>query len=339
MNTRITTSMMALMCLSLGTLLVPVQAAPAGKPSRIEVHEQRETPGKAPQEARGRTHPVKNTSAPSRGSTPPVAQAQGGRAQGGRGDRSGGQNRQDDRSNYARSDRGHDDRGVRQPARPPAHYQPDRNHDGGSRYRYDSSRYHHASAQHRYAPPRAVHHRYPPRRYYYPPRGYVAPVLPANVVVVRHRHYNYWYGGGIWYRSYGARYLVVAPPLGVFVSVLPSFHSTFWYGGIPYYYANNGYYVWRESQRAYEVVPPPAGAETVATDPVTEDLFVYPREGQGEEQVAFDRYECHRWASDATGFDPTQSWGGVAEDQAGALRQAYLRAMTACLEGRGYTVR
>ncbi len=339
MNTRITTSMMALMCLSLGTLLVPVQAAPADKPSRIEVHEQRETPGKAPQEARGRTHPVKNTSAPSRGSTPPVARR-----------KEEGRRAAVVTARVARTGRMI---AATTPAATggtmigacaslpglPLTTQPDRNHDGGSRYRYDSSRYHHASAQHRYAPPRAVHHRYPPRRYYYPPRGYVAPVLPANVVVVRHRHYNYWYGGGIWYRPYGARYLVVAPPLGVFVSVLPSFHSTFWYGGIPYYYANNGYYVWRESQRAYEVVPPPAGAETVATDPVTEDLFVYPREGQGEEQVAFDRYECHRWASDATGFDPTQSWGGVAEDQAGALRQAYLRAMTACLEGRGYTVR
>jgi len=184
-----------------------------------------------------------------------------------------------------------------------------------------------------------VHLHYPARRYYYPPRGYVAPVLPHSVVVVRHRHDHYWYGGGVWYRPYGARYVVVAPPLGVFVSVLPTYYSTLWYGGIPYYYANDAYYVWREPQRAYEVVAPPAGAAATVADPVTEDIFVYPREGQGEEQVAFDRYECHRWASDETGFDPTQPWGGVAEEQAAALREAYLRAMTACLEGRGYSVR
>ena len=183
---------------------------------------------------------------------------------------------------------------------------------------------------------------YDPRwqhRRYYPPRGYVAPALPRNVVVVRHRHYNYWYGGGVWYRPYGPRYVVVAPPLGIYVSFLPSYYTTVWFGGIPYYYANDAYYVWRAPQRAYEVVEPPPAASVSTVSPAAEDIFVYPREGQGPGQVAADRYECHRWASDETGFDPTRPDGGVPADQTRSLREAYQRAMTACLEGRGYSVR
>jgi hypothetical protein len=57
------------------------------------------------------------------------------------------------------------------------------------------------------------------------------------------------------------------------------------------------------------------------------------------EQQSRDRYECHRWAVSQTGFDPTQSQGGVSESQVGTKRSDYMRAITACLEGRGYTVR
>jgi len=326
MNARTVTSLLVLAVLSLGAALAPAEAALAVKLSPVEAQEAREDHRQAPPPARGqaRSHPVKQQAAP---------------VQGHRNDRQGDRDRGDDRNRYADDGRGRRDRDEYDAHRPASTYQPGRGNDHVSRPRYDSSRHRYAYTQPRYVPPRAVHHHYPSRRYYYPPRGYVAPVLPRHVVVVHHRHYDYWYGGGVWYRPYGARYVVVAPPLGVFVSVLPSFYSTLWFGGIPYYYANDAYYVWRESRRAYEVVAPPLGAATAAAGPVTEDIFVYPREGQGEEQVAFDRYECHRWASDQTGFDPTQPWGGVSEDQAAALRESYLRAMTACLEGRGYTVR
>jgi hypothetical protein len=36
-----------------------------------------------------------------------------------------------------------------------------------------------------------------------------------------------------------------------------------------------------------------------------ERLYVYPNDGQDKEQIGQDRYECHRWAVDETGFDPT----------------------------------
>ena len=35
-----------------------------------------------------------------------------------------------------------------------------------------------------------------------------------------------------------------------------------------------------------------------------ERIFVYPVRGQDEQQQSDDRYRCHRWAVEATGFDP-----------------------------------
>lgn len=140
-----------------------------------------------------------------------------------------------------------------------------------------------------------------------------------------------------------------------------------------------------------------------------QDLFIYPSQGQSQDQQDRDRFECHNWASQQTGFDPTRMaqapgaappqkeapQGGVlqgglrggaigavggaiggdvkkgaaigaasgaliggfrrndqkrrqkqerqnyrqAQSQHDAqLRNSYNRAMTACLQGRGYTV-
>ena len=107
---------------------------------------------------------------------------------------------------------------------------------------------------------------------------------------------------------------------------------------MPYYYADNTYYLWNDGEAQYQVVPPPANAEDadVAQAPAAAaDLYVYPNAGQGTEQQSTDRYECHRWAVDQTGFDPTRGNGGVAPE----AYDAYRRAESACLQGRGYTVR
>lgn len=37
-----------------------------------------------------------------------------------------------------------------------------------------------------------------------------------------------------------------------------------------------------------------------------QDIYVYPAKGQTDEQLAEDRYACHRWAVDESGFDPSQ---------------------------------
>ena len=101
------------------------------------------------------------------------------------------------------------------------------------------------------------------------------------------------------------------------------------------------YYRWRADRREYVVSDPPAGASTGAEPSAApqSDLFIYPKNGQNEEQQARDRYECHSWAAGQSGFDPTQPLGGVDQNQASAKRDDYQRAMTACLEARGYSVK
>jgi hypothetical protein len=127
------------------------------------------------------------------------------------------------------------------------------------------------------------------------------------------------------------------------VPYLPPYYTTLWIGGYPYYYANDTYYSWNPGQGQYEVVQPagadaPAGVDGASTEPpaATGELYSYPKNGQSPEQQEQDRYECHRWAVDQSGFDPTQNTGAPPDP---AKRPAYDHAMTACLEGRGYTVK
>ncbi|HUL82281.1 MAG TPA: DUF6515 family protein [Gammaproteobacteria bacterium] len=171
-------------------------------------------------------------------------------------------------------------------------------------------------------------------------RGVTVAAVPRGAVVVRDGPNRYWFHGGVWYRPEGGRFVVIAPPVGVFVPVLPPFYTTLMLGGLAYYYANDAYYVWREPEHQYEVVDPPANVESAAVaPPASESVFIYPNKGQAPEQQAKDRYECHRWAVDQTGFDPTLNEGGVAADQVTAKHSDYQRAMSACLEARDYTVR
>ncbi|MFB3924488.1 MAG: DUF6515 family protein [Syntrophales bacterium] len=182
-----------------------------------------------------------------------------------------------------------------------------------ARYReYMDSRYHH--------------------NHYYPSRGEYVTVLPAGYRVYHHRGARYYFHGGVWYRAYGPRFVVVAPPIGLFIPVLPPYYATIWVGGVPYYYANEVYYA--PAPGGYVVVEPPKGE--VVEAPPADQLYIYPRRAQSAEQQAKDRYECHRWAVNQTGYDPTQPPAGVP---AGQKRADYQRAMGACLDARGYTVK
>jgi hypothetical protein len=176
--------------------------------------------------------------------------------------------------------------------------------------------------------------------HYYPPRGGFVRELPGRPVVIERGGGRFFYSGGVWYAARGPSFVVVAAPIGVFVPVLPPFYSTVWFGGLPYYYSNDTYYAWRDGQSGYEVVDPP-GDPTVADTqpPPADELYFYPQNGQPAEQQANDKYDCHKWASSQSGFDPTQAGGGVSADQAAAKRADYQRAVRACLEGRGYSVR
>lgn len=179
--------------------------------------------------------------------------------------------------------------------------------------------------------------------HYYYDRGYRIHRPPAGSIGELHGPHGgrYWYDRGNWYRWHGDAWVVWGAPAGVFVPWLPPYSTTIWWYGVPYYYANDTYYVWDSDQDRYQVVAPPAGIEQGATTqaPPSDRLFVYPKEGQSAAERSKDEYECHQWAVSQSGFDPTLPGGGVAAQELASKRNDYFRADSACLQGRGYTVR
>ncbi len=170
---------------------------------------------------------------------------------------------------------------------------------------------------------------------YYPRSGVRVRVLPAHPPPVVWRGSDYWFWSGVWYTPSPGGYVVVRPPYGVVVADLPPFRTTVVIGGITYLYLNGVYY--RERiDGGYEVVPTPVAA-LGSTTGAAGRLYVYPAQGQTAETQATDEYECHRWAASQSGFDPAPAATGQSADV--AHRADYVRAQTACLEGRGYTVR
>lgn len=182
-------------------------------------------------------------------------------------------------------------------------------------------------------------------------------------------HGNRSYGWGGWNGFY------TGLSLGLVVPLLANGYSSSWYSGSSYY-ADDVYYV-SNPRRSYRVLSPservitehyvyesPSPEPVVAAPPTTgtptpsyvressptssptpspiqsktpeqtlPQLYAYPKNGQTATQSTFDRIECERWGSGQTGYLPGQS----AED---ANRKAdYQRAVSACLEGRGYTVK
>src|SRR5580698_7585501 len=182
---------------------------------------------------------------------------------------------------------------------------------------------------------------------YYPPMGTVRPSLPEGYRPYFRGGNRYYFSGGIWYAPRGPGFVVIAPPVGLAIGVLPPYYSTVWFGGVPYYYADNVYYTWQPDQNSYVVADPPANADTPSPPPsppppadgMQSDLMIYPKNGQTQEQQAADQFECNNWAKGQTGFDPTQPGGGsAAAGNPDVARGNYDRAMSACLQGRGYQV-
>ncbi len=147
--------------------------------------------------------------------------------------------------------------------------------------------------------------------------------------VVRDR--DYFYSGGVYYRPRSQGYVVVAAPFGARVSVLPAGYISFLIGANHYFYVNQAYYLWEPQRREYVVVEEPEGVQTA--QPVNSEFFVYPRQGQSEQQTERERYDCHLWGVKQTGFDPS------APTQDANKATDYRRAMSACLEARGYSVK
>lgn len=88
-----------------------------------------------------------------------------------------------------------------------------------------------------------------------------------------------------------------------------------------------------------ESTAPMAPATVPRTDRFN-NLAITPKNGQTQQQMWSDRYECHRWAKDQSGFEPSLSPpSAMTADELASHREQYRRALTACLEGKGYAVR
>ena len=79
--------------------------------------------------------------------------------------------------------------------------------------------------------------------------------------------------------------------------------------------------------------PGPAAAKPASVSPPR--LFIYPKQRQTAEQQAKDRAECQASASEKSGYDPN----APASASSRAIGENYSRALAACLEARGYSVR
>lgn len=163
---------------------------------------------------------------------------------------------------------------------------------------------------------------------YYPAPGFVAHALPRSSLGISFGPDRFFFDSGVWYRPYGPRWRVIVPPVGVVIPILPSAYVTLRAGGVPYYYANGVYYTAVVGGPGYVVATPPPAAE-VAPAPVQApskpDPIIYPRNGQSAQQLEADRQDCNRWAT-------TQP----AAMQDGSV---FNRAVEACMDGRGYTMR
>jgi hypothetical protein len=161
--------------------------------------------------------------------------------------------------------------------------------------------------------------------------------FPDQHMRVPYHGNDYFYSGGYWYRPHGSRYVVVEPPHGIRVNYLPAYSREVWIGGALFFLAAGTYYQYLNDTREYVVVNPPiAVAPQPMPVPVSNgyDVIAYPAYGQSPQQVDQDRYDCHRWAVEQSGFDPA----AATYAPPAYMADNYRRAMGACLSGRGYSV-
>ncbi|KAF1050633.1 MAG: hypothetical protein GAK43_02735 [Stenotrophomonas maltophilia] len=115
---------------------------------------------------------------------------------------------------------------------------------------------------------------------------------------------------------------------------LPGVAREVWIGSMLYFVAAGTYYLWNADRSQYIPVDAPPAVQASNGAPTGYDVIAYPARGQSPDMQARDRYECHGWAVNQSGFDPASA------TQAPPLNVAdtYRRALSACLTGRGYSV-
>ncbi len=154
--------------------------------------------------------------------------------------------------------------------------------------------------------------------------------LPKGHYAVTHSNKSYFFNAGRWYRHDGRAYISIVAPIGARVSTLPRGYLSFGIGLNRYFYLGGTYY--RQIPSGYEVIEKPAEAEKVLATTGSDRLVIYPAGGQPPEQVKRDRYECHVWSAQETGYDPSSA------DADPAYRSDYNRGLGACLTARSYVV-
>jgi len=179
---------------------------------------------------------------------------------------------------------------------------------------------------------------------YYPARGFVTERLPVGSTSVAFGGGRYFFHAGVWFRPVGASFEVITPPLGIVIPLLPPGFVSVTLGGAPYFYANGVYYA-QAPGAGYTVVAPPPGAESapmaeaepaMAAGPAIDqsptriiaparEPIIYPRNGQSAAQTEADRQQCRQWAD--------------AQPAAASDGSVFERALAACLDGRGYSIR
>ena len=233
---------------------------------------------------------------------------------------------------WARDSRDDDHRHGRGPDRS---FKQERGHDRGR---------HHEPRSHNVQPP-PVRYDYDRRwghDHYYPRLGEVIWTLPGGSVSISVGSGHFHYHGGIWYRPYGTYWRVVNAPVGIVVPVLPAVAVVLRAGEVRYWYANGVYYR-PHHHGGFVVVAQPLGdlvrdddlprsvqaPVVVSTErPVAKgrpDPIVYPRKGQSAQEQEADVQACNRWAT-------TQ--GSALSDA-----EVFSRAVEACMDGRGYSMR
>lgn len=166
--------------------------------------------------------------------------------------------------------------------------------------------------------------------------GYRVDRLPDRHHHFVHRNRDYYYFGGNFFHRPHGNYEVIRAPMGVRVPYLPPGYVSFYIGPSRYFYVNYTYYLWDDHHKDYVVVREPRGASDAVVEAATQsfsEIYAYPAQGQSAEQQDRDYYDCHVWSVDESGYDPT------LEGQNTYKSRDYRRAMIACLEGRGYSVR
>lgn len=206
-------------------------------------------------------------------------------------------------------------------SRPDRHRDWDRDRDDGRRWHSEHS-YHSGGAG------------WQPLPQGRPPRpGHVVHHLPAASHHTVYLGTPYWFYQGAWYSRSGSAYVVVRPPVGLYLSTLPYYHRVVYWGPTVYYVLDGVYYA-PVASGGYQVVEPPQAAGERFDHPIA-----YPARNQSAQQQADDQFQCHEWAVSLSHFDPSVLGTGQPMNDSPTLRDNYRRAWSACMEGRGYTVR